>query len=106
VDVALTSGLTVQLFTYYQAFPNDPWITKAFVYGTYILQIIMIGFELHDAFNTYGSGFGDISSATQVRVSWYMSAMLGGIVSFSAQSFYAYRIYVLSRNRLITWAIL
>jgi len=56
----------------------------------------------HDGFAAFGSGFGDITALTKVRFYWLTSPVVGGLVAFMGQSFYAYRVYVLSSR---SWTI-
>ncbi|KAJ6504978.1 hypothetical protein C8R45DRAFT_1090741 [Mycena sanguinolenta] len=101
MDSVLFGALTVQLFLYYQAFPNDVLSNKSLAYTIYILNfgITMLYFDL--AIATFGFGFSNISALTSVRVEWIILPILGGLVAFLAQSFYAYRIHVLSKTRVI-----
>ncbi|KAJ7450652.1 hypothetical protein B0H11DRAFT_2246598 [Mycena galericulata] len=55
-----------------------------------------------DAFKMFGYGFGDVSALTKVNFSWFSVPIIIGLVSFIVQSFYAFRIYVLSRSRIIS----
>ncbi|KAF8190753.1 hypothetical protein K438DRAFT_1676063 [Mycena galopus ATCC 62051] len=105
MDSVLFGALTVQLFLYYQAFPNDVLSNKSLAYIIYILNfgITMLVFDL--AIATFGFGFSNISALTPVRVEWIILPILGGLVAFLAQSFYAYRIHVLSKTRVIPCCI-
>ncbi|KAJ7810223.1 hypothetical protein B0H14DRAFT_3880705 [Mycena olivaceomarginata] len=105
MDSVLFGALTVQLFLYYQAFPNDVLSNKSLAYTIYILNfgMTMLFFDL--AIATFGFGFSNISALTPVRVEWIILPILGGLVAFLAQSFYAYRIHVLSKTRVIPCCI-
>ncbi|KAJ7626911.1 hypothetical protein FB45DRAFT_1029289 [Roridomyces roridus] len=101
LDAALCGILSVQIYMYHLAFSQDRWMTKAFVYAIYVLDLVMTGTFVYDGFILYGSGFGDFTGATKIRVGWYMGLILGGFVALATQSFYAYRIFILSKSRLI-----
>ncbi|KAJ7467588.1 hypothetical protein FB451DRAFT_1040199, partial [Mycena latifolia] len=92
----LFGALSVQLYLYYQAFPNDKLPTKCVVYSVYTIGLAQTILQTHDAFATYGSGFGDISEFTDIHLEWLDVPILGGLVAFIGQMFYAYRVYVLS----------
>ncbi|KAJ6610278.1 hypothetical protein B0H10DRAFT_1811930 [Mycena sp. CBHHK59/15] len=100
-DWGLFGALTVQLYLYYQAFPNDRWFTKCLVYTVYSIQVVQIVMTTIDAFRIFGYGFRDVSALTKVNFSWFSVPVIIGLVSFIVQSFYAFRIYVLSRSRII-----
>ncbi|KAJ7626901.1 hypothetical protein FB45DRAFT_1059793 [Roridomyces roridus] len=78
-DIGLCGILSVQIYTYSLAFPNDRWMTKIFVYSIYVLELLMTCLFIHDAFTMYGPGFGDITGATRIRTGWYMSCIVNGI---------------------------
>ncbi|KAJ6566530.1 hypothetical protein B0H19DRAFT_1374071 [Mycena capillaripes] len=52
----------------------------------------------HDGFAAFGYGFSDIAALNKVRFYWLTSPVVGGL----GQSFYAYRVYVLSSR---SWTI-
>ncbi|KAJ7721433.1 hypothetical protein DFH07DRAFT_784119 [Mycena maculata] len=78
-------------YLYYQAFPNDRTFTKGLVYTVYLIEFVAIILFAHDAFSIYGFGFADPSAATKLYFP----------VAFGGQSFYAYRVHVLSKGLLI-----
>ncbi|KAJ7626962.1 hypothetical protein FB45DRAFT_1029338 [Roridomyces roridus] len=77
-DIGLCGILSVQIYTYYLAFPNDRWTNKTFVYAIYLLNLLLTGIFIYNAFILFGSGFGDILGATKVHSDWYMGPILGG----------------------------
>ncbi|KAJ7453262.1 hypothetical protein B0H11DRAFT_2326507 [Mycena galericulata] len=101
-DWALFATLTVQIYLYYQAFPNDQLWIKCLVYTVYSIDLVQIIFNTLDAFKTFGYQFGDLSALTQIRFGWLTSPTLTGLVSFIVQSFYAFRLYKLSGSRVIS----
>ncbi|KAJ7914691.1 hypothetical protein B0H13DRAFT_2001877 [Mycena leptocephala] len=88
----LFGTLTIQIYLYYQAFPNDRRFTKCLVYTVYVIELVQTMIMACDAFAIFGYGFGDLAALT-------------GIVSFIGQTFYAYRLYVLSKRRQIPLGI-
>ncbi|KAJ6580184.1 hypothetical protein DFH09DRAFT_1310126 [Mycena vulgaris] len=97
----LFGTLSVQVYLYYQAFPNDRLATKCLVYIVFTIDVVQTILITHDAFATFGYGFGDVSAVTKLRLDWVTIPIIGGLVAFVGQSFYAYRIYVLSKSWLI-----
>ncbi|KAJ7779781.1 hypothetical protein B0H16DRAFT_1405392 [Mycena metata] len=100
-DWALFAVLTVQLYLYYQAFPNDRVFIKGLVYTVYCISLIQVIFTTIDAFNTFGYGFGDLSALETAEFGWLVAPVFGGIVALVVQSFYAFRLYQLSRSWII-----
>ncbi|KAJ7729300.1 hypothetical protein B0H16DRAFT_1382641 [Mycena metata] len=95
MDWALFAALTVQLYLYYQAFPNDMVFTKVLVYTVYCINLTQVIFVTIDAFNTFGYSFGDPSAliSTAFRWLWLVGPIFGGIVACIVQCFYAFRLY-------------
>ncbi|KAK0486831.1 hypothetical protein EDD18DRAFT_1466758 [Armillaria luteobubalina] len=98
----LFGTLSVQLYLYYLAFPMDRRIVKSLVYGVYIVELVQAILVAHDAFAVFGHGFGDLDALTNVHFNWLVDPIMGGIAAAVGQGFYAYRIYMLSRSRIVT----
>ncbi|KAK0226536.1 hypothetical protein IW262DRAFT_774035 [Armillaria fumosa] len=97
----LFGTLSIQLYLYYLAFPKDRKFTKCLVYGVYIIEFAQTMLLTHDAFVSFGYGFGDLDALTNVHLNWLFVPIMGGIAASVGQSFYAYRIFILSRSRIV-----
>ncbi|KAJ7444802.1 hypothetical protein B0H11DRAFT_2341875 [Mycena galericulata] len=97
----LFGTLNIQLFLYYQAFPNDQLVNKCLVYSVYVLEFIQTMLVTYAAFETFGYRFGDLSALGDVRFEWFSVPVMSGLVAFIGQSFYAYRLYLLSKSRYL-----
>ncbi|KAK0483078.1 hypothetical protein EDD18DRAFT_754036 [Armillaria luteobubalina] len=97
----LFGTLTVQLYLYYLAFPKDRRFVKILVYGIYILELIQAILVAYDAFAVFGYGFGDLDALTDRHFNWLVVPTMGGIAASVGQGFYAYRIFILSRSRIV-----
>ncbi|KAJ6499834.1 hypothetical protein DFH09DRAFT_1375978 [Mycena vulgaris] len=97
----LTGTLCNQVYLYYQAFPNDRLAIKCLVYILFTIDVVQTIFITHDAFATFGYEFSDVSAVTKIRFDWLTIPIIGGLVAFIGQSFYAYRIYLLSKSWFI-----
>ncbi|KAJ7203953.1 hypothetical protein B0H12DRAFT_1243701 [Mycena haematopus] len=95
----LFGTLTIQLYLYYQAFPNDQLANKCLVYSVYVIEFIQTMLMTYAAFATFGSGFGDLAALSDVHFEWLTVPVMSGIVAFIGQTFYAYRLYMLSKSR-------
>lgn len=103
---------------YSQTFTEDPTKIKLVVYSTYILQAAQIILYTHDIWRSLAAGFGDFSAVITAKSAWFSICVLGGIgmlylhgihlhsdlkppfqVTFSVQSFYAWRISVISGKK-------
>ncbi|KAK7023174.1 hypothetical protein R3P38DRAFT_2532364, partial [Favolaschia claudopus] len=83
---------------YYRAFPNDRKLIQCLVYGVYLIEVVQTILMTHDAFTNFGTGFGNSNTLRGVHFDWLTIPVMSGIVAFIAQTFYAYRVYLLSRS--------
>ncbi|KAK0196027.1 hypothetical protein F5146DRAFT_1175969 [Armillaria mellea] len=97
----LFGTLSVQLYLYYLAFPKDNKFTKYLVYGIYIVELVQTMFVTHDAFAIFGYGFGDIDALTGMHFDWLTIPLMSAVVACVGHAFYAYRLAILSRSRIV-----
>ncbi|KAK0241075.1 hypothetical protein EDD85DRAFT_1019950 [Armillaria nabsnona] len=97
----LFGTLSVQLYLYYLAFPKDGTFTKSLVYGIYIVEFAQTMLVTHDAFAMFGYGFGDIETLTDMHFNWLTVPIMSAAAACVGQGFYAYRIFILSKSRII-----
>ncbi|PBK79700.1 hypothetical protein ARMGADRAFT_950487, partial [Armillaria gallica] len=102
----LFGTLSVQLYLYYLAFPNDRRFTKCTVYGIYVIEFGQTILVAYDMFATFGYGFGDMDSLTSVHFYWLADTIMSAVVSCVGQVFYAYRIFIVSKSRIISILII
>ncbi|KAF7330668.1 hypothetical protein MSAN_02452100 [Mycena sanguinolenta] len=95
---ALFGTLTLQLYLYYQAFPNDVLFNKCLVYTLCAIELVQTPLMTHDAFSAFVFGFGDLCALTSLGLEWVALPIMSGLVSLIGQSFYAYRVHVLSKS--------
>ncbi|KAK0223760.1 hypothetical protein IW262DRAFT_1458792 [Armillaria fumosa] len=86
----LFGTLSVQLYLYYLAFPNDRQPLKYLVYDIYVTEFMQTMFVAHDIMNFL----------------WITVPIMSTIVSCVGQVFYAYRIFILSKSRIIPISII
>ncbi|PBK82333.1 hypothetical protein ARMGADRAFT_1090390 [Armillaria gallica] len=98
----LFGTLSVQLYLYYLAFPNDRQFTKYLVYGIYVIEFVQTMFITHDVFATFGYGFGDMDALTAKHLYWFTVPIMSAIAAGIGQVFYAYRIFILSKSRIVS----
>ncbi|PBK58811.1 hypothetical protein ARMSODRAFT_856043, partial [Armillaria solidipes] len=97
----LFGTLSVQLYLYYLAFPKDRQFTKYLVYGIYVVEFVQTMLVTHDAFVEFGYGFGDIEALTDMHFDWLTVPIMSAAAACVGQVFYAYRIFILSRSRIV-----
>ncbi|KAJ7793126.1 hypothetical protein B0H14DRAFT_3561322, partial [Mycena olivaceomarginata] len=94
----LFGTLTIQLYLYYRAFPNDRMSIQCLVYTVYLLEVVQTILMTHDAFTNFGTGFGNTNTLRGVHFDWLTIPIMSGIAAFIGQTFYAYRVYLLSNS--------
>ncbi|KAG7449954.1 uncharacterized protein BT62DRAFT_928731 [Guyanagaster necrorhizus] len=97
----LFGTLSTQLYLYYLAFPKDRQSTKCLVYGIYIVEFVQTTLVTHDAFATFGYGFGDMEALTDMHFNWLTVPITSAAVACIGQTFYAYRIFMLSKSQIV-----
>ncbi|KAF8918109.1 hypothetical protein CPB85DRAFT_112786 [Mucidula mucida] len=97
----LFGALTVQSYIYYLAFPRDRWLAKSIVASVYSLELIQTVLATRDAFRNFGTGWGDMTDLNEVGFLWFSVPVMGSIIGFVAQLFFAWRIWILSSRLYI-----
>ncbi|EJD01886.1 uncharacterized protein FOMMEDRAFT_86787, partial [Fomitiporia mediterranea MF3/22] len=97
--------LTVQVYLYHLAFPRDRIAFKALVYTIYLAEVAQTFLVTHDAFFMYAQKYGHVDALDAVQTSWLAIPVLCGIGPCAAQLSYTYRIFILSRSKLLTFGI-
>ncbi|KAF9564065.1 hypothetical protein CPC08DRAFT_705602 [Agrocybe pediades] len=102
----LFGALSVQLYMYYIAFPRDRTFSKCFVIGIYLWEAAQTFMLTESAFDAFARGFGDMSRLDKIGNLWFSVPIMSGVVAFAGQSFYAYRISILSQSKFVAGIIL
>jgi hypothetical protein len=90
--------LLTQVYIYYLSFPRDPKVAKAFVYITFLIETVQTIIITKTAWHVFAVGYGNYQMYDAVEMGWFNIPLIGGLVAFIAQIFYAYRIRLLSRS--------
>ncbi|KAK0226533.1 hypothetical protein IW262DRAFT_1294710 [Armillaria fumosa] len=98
----LFGTLSIQLYLYYLAFPKDRQFIKSLVYGIYIVELAQTILVTRNAFAVFGYSFGDLEAPNKIEFSWFIVPMINAVAASLGQGFYAYRIFVLSRSRIVS----
>ncbi|KAJ8077554.1 hypothetical protein PM082_001986 [Marasmius tenuissimus] len=90
--------LSVQMYIYHLAHTADRRAIRTLVYGVYILltvQVVMCG---QDGFKRFAST--SPSPVNGINLGWFFIPIIGGLVGLGVQTFYAWRISILSQSRI------
>jgi hypothetical protein len=101
---------------YFQAFPDDKRSMKTLVVTIFLMEIAQSCLVLADGFRWFGSHWGDIDELDKIGMTWLslviwgplsmstfpslssLSPMIGFSVALIVQTFYAWRIWILSKR--------
>ncbi|KAK0454319.1 hypothetical protein EV421DRAFT_1896245 [Armillaria borealis] len=95
----LFETLSVQLYLYYLAFPKDRKFTKYL--GVYVVEFAQTILVSRGIFAVFGYGFGDLEAVTKMRFNWLTVPVMSAAAACVGQVFYAYRILILSKSRMV-----
>ncbi|ESK91206.1 hypothetical protein Moror_2926 [Moniliophthora roreri MCA 2997] len=99
--------LSVQVYIYWKAFPNDNLYSQALVYSLFLLETAQTIFLTHDAFQSLVFGFGKPDSLDIFHFLWLDTYLFDGLVALLVQTYYANRIRILlSGARVVPGVIL
>ncbi|KAH0578509.1 hypothetical protein H2248_003650 [Termitomyces sp. 'cryptogamus'] len=93
--------VSIQVYYYYIAFPDDRLYCKILVYGVYLLESLQTVIITHDAFASFGAGFGSFEALDNIQLTCLSIPILSGIVGCVVQMYYAYRINILSKSKVL-----
>ncbi|KDR79714.1 hypothetical protein GALMADRAFT_63331, partial [Galerina marginata CBS 339.88] len=97
--------LSAQTYIYYLAFPTDRRSTKLLVTIVYLLEAAQTLLNTQTVLHGFAEHFGNIVAFDEVGTTWITFPILGGIVPFIVQSYYAYRISILSQSKTVPFII-
>ncbi|KDR78573.1 hypothetical protein GALMADRAFT_1256721 [Galerina marginata CBS 339.88] len=105
ISLFLNSGfygiLSVQVYLYYLAFPNDEAWVKCLIYGVFIVETFQTAYFTETVFNTIVSGFLNPALLDKIGPLWFIVPVITGIVTFVSQAFYVYRINALGGSKVV-----
>ncbi|KAJ8091613.1 hypothetical protein PM082_020843 [Marasmius tenuissimus] len=90
---------------YYNAFPNDALKFQLLVYGIYIVELAQTILVTHDVFEIFAYGYGSMKALNEIHLLWFHACILPGLVAFTVQVFFAYRIFLLSRSKILSVSV-
>ncbi|KAG7088964.1 hypothetical protein E1B28_012909 [Marasmius oreades] len=102
--------LTVQMFLYHKSFSRDKLAIRVVFYSIYIMEALQTVWVARKVYLFCGSGSRNASYdllESMIRVDWGDEAIIvkTGIVGLLCQCFSAWRIWVLSRSKVMTISV-
>ncbi|KAI0749992.1 hypothetical protein C8Q80DRAFT_1165165 [Daedaleopsis nitida] len=101
----LQGALTVQVYLYHTCFPRDSLSLKSLVYGILVYEWVQTGLATDFAFDNFVYGFGQRSALTAFHNTWFSVTIMCSVISAVVQCYFALRIWVLGRSRVLTGAV-
>ncbi|KAI6042213.1 hypothetical protein EDC04DRAFT_1026193 [Pisolithus marmoratus] len=102
VNILLHGVLTTQVYLYFTKYKTDTLWLKTFIVILYIADSFNCIISIYYIYNALVTHFGD--DASLLTANW--DAVLTGAIGGAVQHFFAWRVYVLSKNILVVLAII
>ncbi|KAJ8695765.1 hypothetical protein PTI98_005693 [Pleurotus ostreatus] len=97
---------SLQTWYYYQHYPTDTVIMKAAVACVWISEVLHTIFLCHAVYFYVVLGFGRISVLDSTVWSMNLTIVVTALLTLTAHIFFAWRIYILSRARIIPFVVI
>ncbi|KIP05456.1 hypothetical protein PHLGIDRAFT_151161 [Phlebiopsis gigantea 11061_1 CR5-6] len=98
LNVGLYGVLVTQVNQYYNCFPKDPTWIKYYVAILLIANTCNSAFNMAWIYDSLVNQFGNLEALSKSNWMFASEEAMAGIISMMAQLFYAWRIYVLTKN--------
>ncbi|KAH8077727.1 hypothetical protein BXZ70DRAFT_693926 [Cristinia sonorae] len=93
----LLGVLTVQVYTYYLAFPDDLKAQQLIVVAVLALEVLQSVLTTRDGFRQFASGWGDFDEFVKIGWLWFSIPIFAASLCLVVQLFYAWRIHILGK---------
>ncbi|KAK0458975.1 uncharacterized protein EV420DRAFT_343673 [Desarmillaria tabescens] len=101
MNVLLMGIMIVQCYVYFERYKGDkPWI-KATVWLLLLLDLLSSSFAMAMTYNYLVTNFGNIPAIQVTNTGIDPYPLLTGITALVVQTFFAWRIHVLTKNKLL-----
>ncbi|KAF8871596.1 hypothetical protein CPB85DRAFT_1461738 [Mucidula mucida] len=98
INCVLYGVLANQVYWYYMSFPKDSTQLKAFVGVLAFVETAQTAMICYDALEGYAINLGSLAAFDDVHLAWMDIPITTSIISLLVQSFFAWRIFKLSKN--------
>lgn len=75
------------------------------MYGVLIFEWVQTGLLSASAFQIFVYHYGDVGIVTKIYNGWFTIPVMAAMISMVVQSFFAWRIYIISRLRVLVGCI-
>ncbi|TFY68885.1 hypothetical protein EVJ58_g740 [Rhodofomes roseus] len=97
----LLGVLTVQCYAYHDNFKTDRLSLKSLVLGVLTYEWVQTGFITATTMQIYVYDYGNVLSVLEFHNTWFSATIMCGLISAVVQTFFAWRIFKLSRSRVL-----
>jgi len=103
IGSSILYGVTLlQTFLYYKQYPNDSWITKFLVFVLWLLDTAHLLLCTIALYSYLVSNFNNPAALHRSTWSMNLQTDCNGLIGFIVQCFFARRVWIMSRNRVLT----
>ncbi|KAH9843530.1 uncharacterized protein C8Q71DRAFT_864104 [Rhodofomes roseus] len=97
----LLGVLTVQCYAYHDNFKTDRLSLKSLVLGVLTYEWVQTGVITAAAMQIYVYDYGNVLSVLEFHNTWFSATIMCGLISAVVQTYFAWRIFKLSRSRVL-----
>lgn len=105
VNILLYGVLTAQVYLYFTTYKADRLWLKTFIVILYIADTFDCIISIYYIYDTLVTHFGDEANLLRANWAFAADAVLTGAIGGAVQHFFAWRVYVLSKNLFVVLAI-
>ncbi|KAL4260521.1 DUF6534 domain-containing protein [Pleurotus pulmonarius] len=105
-SICLFGANSLQTWYYYQHYPTDTVVMKIAVASVWIFEVLHTIFICHAVYFYVVLGFGRPTILDSTVWSINLTIVVTGLLTLTAHIFFAWRIYILSRARIIPFIII
>ncbi|KAI0685661.1 hypothetical protein C8T65DRAFT_701444 [Cerioporus squamosus] len=90
---------------YHTWFPCDHLGLKSLVYGIFLYEWVQTGLITAVPFDNFVYHYGSVAALTEYQNSWFSVTVMSAIAASVVQCFFAWRIFIIGRSKLLTATI-
>jgi len=103
---ALTFGVfSSQLYTYFFKYPKDAVWMKCMVTAMWVVAAFQLSTNIHMIYVYLVADFGQVNKLKYATWDWLLYVACTSIIATCVQSFFARRVFILTRQPILRWAV-
>lgn len=105
INIFLYGVITTQIYLYFSTYKKDPLLLKSLIVILHLADTLNCTISIYYIYNVLVTHFGDAANLLSSDWAFTGGAVLTGAISGAVQHFFAWRVYILTKNVFIVAAI-